>query len=110
MNREKRRPDCRQASTRRNQVSLYREREGREDTPALIDLLWKKRAEEFEQHKPALDGFAVADRVPRRVSSQFSKIPETGSACGFSAHQTAREIIRRMFCRTGTIANLPCGN
>lgn len=111
MNRENRlSPDCRQAIARPNQVSLSREREGREDTPALIDLLWKKHAEEFEHHKPALDGLAVADRMPRRGSSQFPTFSETGSTCGFSAQQTAREIILRMLSRTGGIANLPCGN
>ena len=90
-------PDFRQGPS---QVSLClpREREGREDAPASKDLRAEKHAWEFEHHNPALEKLAVAERMPRRASSQLPAIPEAGTACGFQ--QRARQIIVRMPTRT----------
>jgi len=81
-------PDFRQGPS---QVSLClpREREGREDAPASKDLRAEKHAWEFEHHNPALEKLAVAERAPRRASSQGSTISGTGTACGFSAKGAA---------------------
>jgi len=98
-------PDCHQGP---NQVSfrLLRERERKVDAPAAIDHLWQKHAGEFEHPKPALDGLAVAERMPRRGSSQFPTISETLSACGFGAKHAGNHPAD--YWHPSRMAKVPC--